>query len=70
MHSVSYRAASNQTAYCATFTYFPWDGSENPYTHIKEFEDVYNTFQEGGTLIDLMRLKLFLFTLTIGEGVR
>ena len=37
--------------------------SENPYTHIKEFEDVCNTFREGGTSIDLMRLKLFPFTL-------
>ncbi|RVW86038.1 Retrovirus-related Pol polyprotein from transposon 297 [Vitis vinifera] len=37
--------------------------SENPYTHIKEFEDVCNTFQEGGASIDLMRLKLFPFTL-------
>ncbi|RVW15407.1 hypothetical protein CK203_082670 [Vitis vinifera] len=26
MHSASYRAASNQTTYCATSTYFPWDG--------------------------------------------
>ncbi|RVX23067.1 hypothetical protein CK203_008498 [Vitis vinifera] len=37
--------------------------SENPYAHIKEFEEVYNTFREGGTSIDLMRLKLFPFTL-------
>nr|CAN70775.1 hypothetical protein VITISV_036087 [Vitis vinifera] len=37
--------------------------SENPYAHIKEFEDVCNTFQEGGTAIELMRLKLFPFTL-------
>ncbi|RVW58169.1 hypothetical protein CK203_110686 [Vitis vinifera] len=37
--------------------------SENPYAHIKEFEDVCNTFQEGGTTIELMRLKLFPFTL-------
>nr|CAN67503.1 hypothetical protein VITISV_016516 [Vitis vinifera] len=37
--------------------------SENPYAHIKEFEDVCNTFQEGGASIDLMRLKLFPFTL-------
>ncbi|RVW91121.1 hypothetical protein CK203_039910 [Vitis vinifera] len=37
--------------------------SENPYPHIKEFEDVCNTFQEGGASIDLMRLKLFPFTL-------
>ena len=37
--------------------------SENPYVHIKEFEDVCNTFREGIASIDLMRLKLFLFTL-------
>ncbi|RVW30299.1 hypothetical protein CK203_094536 [Vitis vinifera] len=37
--------------------------SENPYAHIKEFEDVCNTFQEGGASIDLMRLKQFPFTL-------
>ncbi|RVW21672.1 Retrovirus-related Pol polyprotein from transposon 297 [Vitis vinifera] len=37
--------------------------SENPYSHIKEFEKVCNTFQEGGASIDLMRLKLFPFTL-------
>ncbi|RVW82830.1 hypothetical protein CK203_051196 [Vitis vinifera] len=37
--------------------------SENPYAHIKEFEDVCNTFRDGGASIDLMRLKLFAFTL-------
>nr|CAN64212.1 hypothetical protein VITISV_031909 [Vitis vinifera] len=37
--------------------------SENPYAHIKKFEDVCNTFQEEGASIDLMRLKLFPFTL-------
>ncbi|RVW20459.1 Retrovirus-related Pol polyprotein from transposon opus [Vitis vinifera] len=37
--------------------------SENPYAHIKEFEDICNTFREEGASIDLMRLKLFPFTL-------
>ena len=37
--------------------------NENPYTHIKDFEEVCHTFQEETTSIDLMRLKLFLFTL-------
>ena len=37
--------------------------SENPYTHIKEFEDLCNTFREGGASIDSMRLKLFPLTL-------
>ena len=34
--------------------------SENPYTHI---EEVCNTFKEDTTTMDLMRLKLFPFTL-------
>ena len=37
--------------------------SENPYAYIKDFEKVCNTFREGGASIDLMRLKLFPFTL-------
>ena len=63
MYSASYRAASDQTTYCSTSTNFPWDGKWESHAHIKEFEDVCNTFQEGGTSIDLMRLKLFPFTL-------
>ena len=43
--------------------YFHGMESENPYAHIKEFEEVCNTFREGGVSIDLMRLKLFPFTL-------
>ena len=26
MYSATYRAASDSTTYCATSTYFPWDG--------------------------------------------
>ena len=37
--------------------------SENPNTHIREFEEVCNTFKEDTTTLDLMRLKLFPFTL-------
>ena len=37
--------------------------SENPYTHIREFKEVCNTFKEDATTLDLMRLKLFPFTL-------
>nr|CAN63061.1 hypothetical protein VITISV_030508 [Vitis vinifera] len=43
--------------------------SENPYAHIKEFEEVCNTFREGGASIDLMRLKLFPFTLKDKEKI-
>ena len=38
-------------------------GNENPFTHIKDFEEVSHTFHEGNTSIELMRLKLFPFTL-------
>ena len=37
--------------------------SENPYSHIREFEEVYNTFKEETVTVDLMKLKLFPFTL-------
>ena len=37
--------------------------SENPYTYIREFKEVCNTFKEDTTTIDLMRLKFFPFTL-------
>ena len=37
--------------------------SENPYTHIREFEEVCNTFKEDITTLDLMRLKCFPLTL-------
>ena len=36
--------------------------NENPYTHIKDFE-VCHTFHEENTSIELMRLKIFPFTL-------
>ena len=35
--------------------------SENPYSHIREFEEVCNTFQEETAIVDVMRLKLFPF---------
>ena len=37
--------------------------SENPYSHMREFEKVCNTFKEETTTVDLMRVKLFPFTL-------
>ena len=37
--------------------------SENPYSHIREFEEVCNTFKEDATNLDLMRLKFFPLTL-------
>ena len=37
--------------------------SENPYSHIWDFEEVCNTFKEDATNLDLMRLKFFLLTL-------
>ncbi|RVW66378.1 hypothetical protein CK203_066001 [Vitis vinifera] len=52
-----------KASYCAPPPNFHGMESENPYAHIKEFEEVCNTFREGGASIDLMRLKLFPFTL-------
>ena len=37
--------------------------SENPYSYIREFEEVYNNFKEEIATTDLMRLKFFPFTL-------
>ena len=34
--------------------------SENPYSHMREFEEVYNTFKEETITMDLMRLNFFL----------
>ena len=36
---------------------------ENPYPHIREFEEVYNTLKEDIPNVDLMRLKFFPLTL-------
>ena len=33
--------------------------SENPYSHIREFEEVYSTFKEDISNVDMMRLKFF-----------
>ena len=37
--------------------------SENPYTHIRELEVIFNTFKEDTTTVDLMRIKIFPFKL-------
>ena len=37
--------------------------SDNPYSQMREFEEVCNTFKEETVTMDLMRLKLFPFTL-------
>ena len=37
--------------------------SENPYSYMREFEEVFNTFKEEIITVDLMRLKIFPFTL-------
>ncbi|RVW63257.1 hypothetical protein CK203_058634 [Vitis vinifera] len=57
------QGADYKAPYCPLLPNFHGMESENPYAHIKEFEEVCNTFREGGALIDLMRLKLFPFTL-------
>ena len=37
--------------------------NENPYTHIRDFEEVCITFKEGTIGMDLLKLKAFLLTL-------
>ena len=37
--------------------------NENPYTHIRDFEEVCITFMEGTIDMDLLKLKAFLLTL-------
>ena len=37
--------------------------NENPYTNIREFEEVCTTFKEGETDMDLLKLKAFPLTL-------
>ena len=37
--------------------------SENPYSNMREFEEVCITFKEETVIVDLMRLNLFPFTL-------
>ena len=33
--------------------------NENPYSHIKEFEDIISIFWEANTSLDIYRMKLF-----------
>ena len=37
--------------------------NENPYTHIRDFEEVCTTFKEGATDMELLKLKAFPLTL-------
>ena len=37
--------------------------NENPYTHIREFEEVCTTFKEGVAYMDLLKMKAFSLTL-------
>ena len=37
--------------------------NENPYTHIRDFEEVCTTFKEGATDMGLLKLKAFPLTL-------
>ena len=43
--------------------------SENPYSHIREFEEVCNTFKEDIPNVDMMRLKFFPLTLKDKEKI-
>ena len=43
--------------------------SENPYSHIREFEEVFNTFKEDIPNVNMMRLKFFPLTLKDKEKI-
>ena len=43
--------------------------SKNPYSHIRDFEEVCNTFKEDATNLDLMRLKFFPLTLKDKDNI-
>ena len=43
--------------------------SENPYSHIREFEEVCNTFKEDISNVDLMRLKFFPLNLKDKDNI-
>jgi hypothetical protein len=36
---------------------------ENPYLHLREFEEVYNTYNDSNCSMNTIRLKLFPFSL-------
>ena len=43
--------------------------SENPYSNRREVEEVCNTFKEETATVDLMKLKIFPFTLKGKEKI-
>ena len=43
--------------------------NENPYTHIRDFEEVCITFKEGASDMDLLKLKAFPLTLKPRYGL-
>ena len=43
--------------------------NENPYNHIKEFEEVCATFKEGAVDMELLKLKAFPLTLKDKEKI-
>ena len=63
MYCAPTRGHDCQTLHCASTPHFHDMESENPYSHIQEFEEVYSTFKEDASNIDLMRLKFFPLTL-------
>ena len=44
--------------------------NKNPYTHIRDFEEVCTTFKEGGFDMDLLMLKAFPLTLKYKVKIR
>lgn len=42
---------------------FMRNDNENPYSHIKELEEIWSTFQEANIYLEILYMKLFLLTM-------
>ena len=65
MHYTPCTECGNETLFGALLPTFHGMENENPYTHIRDFEEVCTTFKEGAFDMDLLKLKAFPLTLKI-----
>ena len=63
MYCTSYGGCECQALSGAPAPNFHGMENENPYTHIREFEEVCMTFKDGITNMELLKLKAFPLTL-------
>ena len=63
MHNTPCRGCASETLFGTPAPTFHGMENENPYTHIRYFEEVCKTFKEGAFDMDLLKLKAFPLTL-------